>query len=192
MTTRRCTWAHKEVFHSYHDSEWGRPVTDDRLLFELLILEGAQAGLSWETVLTKRAHYKKAFDNFAVKKVASYSPEKERELLTNAGIIRNKLKISSAIKNARAFIEIQNEFGSFSSYIWNYVHHKPIINNIRSTQDIPAQTALSDQISQDLKNRGCSFVGSTITYAYLQSIGIVNDHENSCFCKHMADNSNSV
>lgn len=190
MAIHRCAWAQKEIFHSYHDSEWGRPVTDDRLLFELLILEGAQAGLSWETVLSKRTHYKKAFDNFAVKKVALYSPEKERELLTNAGIIRNRLKISSAIKNARAFIEIQKEFGSFSTYIWNYVNHKPIVNNIRSMEDIPAKTALSDNISQDLKKRGCSFIGSTITYAYLQAIGIVNDHENSCFCKRVADNLN--
>lgn len=181
----RCWWASENnpLYIEYHDKEWGEPTLDDRMLFEMLILEGAQAGLSWSTVLHKRENYKKAFDNFNVNKVALYDEKKEQELLSNAGIIRNKLKIKSAIRNAKVFIEIQNEFGSFNNYIWGFVKNKPIINEWNKPDDVPAKTELSDKISKDLKKRGMNFVGSTIIYAYMQSIGMVNDHLTSCF-KH--------
>ncbi len=165
----------------YHDNEWGRPVHDDRHLFEVLILDGAQAGLSWNTILNKRENYRKAFDNFNVKKVSKYGAKKVTELLGNAGIVRNKLKIASTIKNANVFMEIQKEFGSFDKYIWGFVSGKPILNTWKKTSDIPAKTDLSDEISKDLKKRGMSFVGSTIIYAILQTIGIVNDHSKDCF-----------
>jgi DNA-3-methyladenine glycosylase I len=179
----RCWWASENdpLYIEYHDTEWGEPTHDDRMLFEMLILEGAQAGLSWSTVLHKRENYKKAFDNFDVKKVAKYDEKKEVELLSNAGIIRNKLKIKSAIRNARIFIQIQEEFGSFDAYIWKFVKNSPIINHWKNTEDVPAKTELSDKISKDLKKRGMNFVGSTIIYAYMQSIGLVNDHLTSCF-----------
>jgi len=165
----------------YHDKEWGVPIHDDKKLFELLILEGAQAGLSWSTVLKKRENYRKAFDNFDYKKVAKYGEKKVAELLGNEGIIRNRLKIKAAITNAQVYIQIRKEFGSFDKYIWSFSNHKPIVNSFKSLRDIPAKTELSDKISKDLKKRGMSFVGSTIIYAYMQSIGMVNDHEISCF-----------
>ncbi|OQX93638.1 MAG: DNA-3-methyladenine glycosylase [Rickettsiaceae bacterium 4572_127] len=184
---KRCAWVDEssEVYKNYHDNEWGRAVHDDRLLFEMLILEGAQAGLSWLTVLKKRSNYKELFDDFNVKLVAKYDDKKVEELLLNSGIIRNHLKVNSAIKNAKVFIKIQEEFGSFDSYIWGFVGGKQVVNNIKSIKELPAKTELSDEISKDLKSRGMNFVGSTIIYAYLQAVGIVNDHENDCFCKKM-------
>ncbi len=165
----------------YHDKEWGVPVHDDRHLFEVLILDGAQAGLSWRTILNKRENYRKAFDNFDVKKVAKYDAKKVRKLLQDEGIVRNKLKIASAVRNAKVFMEIQKEFGSFDAYIWGFVNGKPIKNKWKSVSDLPAKTELSDTISKDLKNRGMNFVGSTIIYAVMQTIGMVNDHEIECF-----------
>jgi len=166
---------------SYHDKEWGVPVHDDNHLFEVLILDGAQAGLSWNTILNKRENYRRAFDNFNVKKVAAYDSDKIEKLLQDEGIVRNKLKINSAIRNAKVFLEIQKEFGSFDEYIWRFVDGKPIKNRRTQMSDIPATTELSDAISLDLKNRGMNFVGSTIIYAVMQSIGLVNDHEIGCF-----------
>ncbi|SMN10997.1 DNA-3-methyladenine glycosylase [uncultured Candidatus Thioglobus sp.] len=180
MHKKRCQWAEKEVFHPYHDTEWGKPVHDDRLLFELLILEGAQAGLSWATILKKRTNYKKAFDNFQVEKVAQYTKQKEALLLNNIGIIRNKLKISATVKNAQSFINIQKEFKTFAKYIWSWVDAKPIVHTIYNASELPVSTQLSDDISKDLKKRGFKFVGTIIVYAYLQAIGVVNDHEASC------------
>jgi DNA-3-methyladenine glycosylase I len=179
----RCEWVSKEgdLYKDYHDNEWGVPVHNDRLFFEMLILDGAQAGLSWLTVLKKRDNYRKAFDNFDVIKVSKYNESKIKELLNNSGIIRNKLKINSTIKNAKVFIEIQKEFKSFDKYIWNFVNNKPIQNNIKKMKDIPNSTELSDSISINLKNKGMSFVGTTIIYAFLQAAGLVNDHEESCF-----------
>lgn len=182
---KRCDWSYAgkndSLMTEYHDKEWGVPVHDDRHLFEVLILDGAQAGLSWRTILNKRENYRKAFDNFDVKKVAKYSEKKIEKLLQNAGIVRNKLKIASAIRNAKVFLEIQKEFGSFDKYIWGFVNGKPIDNKRNSMSDLPATTELSDIISKDLKSRGMNFVGSTIIYAILQTIGIVNDHEVGCF-----------
>jgi DNA-3-methyladenine glycosylase I len=181
---KRCEWlTNEEIYIKYHDEEWGVPVFDDRLLFEMLTLEGAQAGLSWITVLKKRENYKKAFDNFDVEKIATYGEEEIESLLENKGIIRNRLKVKSTITNAKAFIDIQKEFGSFSSYIWSFVYNQPIINNWTNTNELPAKTELSDKISKDLKKRGFKFVGSTIIYAYMQAVGIVNDHTDLCFRK---------
>ena len=181
---KRCAWAtgQEQIYIDYHDTEWGIPVHDDRKLFEMLILEGAQAGLSWITILKRREGYKEAFDNFDVKKVAGYGEKKIEKLLSNEGIIRNRLKVNSAIKNARVFIEIQKEFGSFDKYIWGFVNNKPIQNKFKSIKDIPAKTELSETISIDLKKRGMNFVGPTIIFAYMQAIGMVNDHEIDCFC----------
>jgi DNA-3-methyladenine glycosylase I len=179
----RCQWAEKPVFHKYHDKEWGKPVRRDRLLFEMLILEGAQAGLSFETILKKRENYKKAFANFDVEKVAKFNQRKSDSLMQDEGIVRNKLKIESATRNAKVFIEIQKEWGSFTKYIWHFTDGKVVNNKIKSMKDLPASTSLSDEISKDLKKRGMNFVGSTIIHAYLQAVGIVNDHENKCFCK---------
>lgn len=179
--THRCEWAKNELAIVYHDKEWGVPLHDDQKLFELLILEGAQAGLSWDTVLAKRENYRQAFDGFDPRIVATYDDNKRAELLTNPGIIRNRLKVASASKNARVFLAIQQEFGSFDSYVWGFVDHTPIINAPLSIAEIPASTELSNRISKDLKKRGMSFVGSTIIYAYLQSAGLVNDHIVSCF-----------
>jgi DNA-3-methyladenine glycosylase I len=181
MTTRRCEWAASDLMARYHDTEWGVPVHNDRRLFEFLILEGAQAGLSWETVLKKRAAYRKAFDNFDAKKVAGYTAGRAKKLLGNPGIIRNRLKINAATQNARAFLAIQNEFGSFDRYIWRFVGGKPIVNRRRSLKEIPATTAESDAMSRDLKKRGFTFVGSTICYAFMQAVGMVNDHVATCF-----------
>jgi DNA-3-methyladenine glycosylase I len=165
----------------YHDEEWGVPVHDDRLLFEFLILEGAQAGLSWRTVLDKRAHYRKAFSGFDPRKVAGYGPKDTRRLLSDAGIIRNRLKISAAIVNAQRVLEVQREFGSFDRYIWQFVGGRPLDGRIGAIKDIPARTATSDAMSKDLKKRGFKFVGSTICYAFMQAVGMVNDHEVGCF-----------
>jgi len=166
---------------NYHDNEWGVPMHDDNQLFEVLILDGTQAGLSWTTILNKRENYRKAFDNFDIQKVAKYGDKKIKSLLNNAGIVRNKLKIASAIRNANVFIKIQKEFGSFDKYIWAFVNNIPIQNKHKNLSDCPAKTELSDKISKDLKARGMNFVGSTIIYAILQTIGMVNDHTIDCF-----------
>lgn len=184
MKSKNRCWAQDTsdpLMLSYHDTEWGVPLHDDQRLFEVLILDGAQAGLSWRTILNKRDNYRKAFDNFDVKKVAKYDEKKIKELLQNEGIVRNKLKIASAVKNAKVFIEIQKEFGSFDRYIWRFVDNKIIKNNWKSMAEVPARTDLSDLISKDLKKRGMNFVGSTIIYAIMQTIGIVNDHTVECF-----------
>ena len=165
----------------YHDTEWGVPQHDDRKLFEFLILEGAQAGLSWDTILRKRENYRQAFDDFDAQKVALYDEAKCTELLQNEGIIRNRLKIASTVQNAKAFLLIQREFGSFDKYIWNFVGEKPIDGKRKSLSEIPAKTEISDAISKDLKKRGFNFVGSTIMYAFMQACGLVNDHLTSCF-----------
>jgi DNA-3-methyladenine glycosylase I len=165
----------------YHDEEWGIPVHNDKKLFEMLILEGAQAGLSWSTILKRRKTYRIAFDNFDPKKISKYTQKDVTRLLSDEGIIRNRLKIKSAINNAQRFLEIQKEFGSFDQYLWGFVGGKPIKNNFAKLADIPASTPLSDQISKDLKKREFSFVGSTIIYAYLQAVGVVDDHTKNCF-----------
>ncbi|MDX1498173.1 MAG: DNA-3-methyladenine glycosylase I [Salinisphaeraceae bacterium] len=182
MTPTRCGWctSDPEYIH-YHDKEWGVPLHDDQQLFELLILEGAQAGLSWLTVLKKRPAYREAFEGFDPATVAKYTDKDVQGLLGNAGIIRNRLKIQSAIRNAKAFLNIQDEFGSFADYWWGFVDGQPIQNHWRSLKEVPAKTELSDQISKDLKKRGFNFVGSTIIYAYMQSSGLVNDHTTDCF-----------
>lgn len=178
---KRCEWAQTEQMIAYHDHEWGVPVYDDRELFEFLILEGAQAGLSWATILARRENYRAAFDHFEPALIAQYGEEKRAELLADAGIIRNRLKIRSAIQNAKAFLAVQDEFGSFSTYIWDFASGKPIQNTWRSMADIPAQTAESQAMSKDLKHRGFSFVGPTICYAFMQAVGMVNDHVVDCF-----------
>ncbi len=182
---KRCAWVNlkNELYCSYHDNEWGIPVHNDQKLFEMLTLEGAQAGLSWEIILKKRENYRLAFDDFNPRKISKYNKDKERKLLNNSGIIRNKLKIKSVIQNSKVFLNIQKEFGSFDKYIWSFVNNKPIQSSFKKNSNIPTKTKLSDKISRDLKKRGMSFVGSTIIYAFMQSIGIVNDHEISCF-KH--------
>jgi len=182
---QRCDWvSDEEVCINYHDNEWGKPQHDDQLLFEFIILEGFQAGLSWKTILKKRENFKKAFDNFDYNKIALYDDNKKAELKEDAGIIRNKLKIASATINAKAFIDIQKEFGSFDKYIWSFVDNKPIINRgFKSYKDAPTTTEISDKISKDLKKRGFKFVGSTIIYAFMQAIGMVNDHSDDCFCR---------
>lgn len=178
----RCGWAASDpLYVRYHDEEWGVPVFDDRLLFEFLILEGAQAGLSWLTILKKREAYRKAFDDFDVRKVARYDSAKIATLMANAGIVRNRLKIESAVRNARAFIDVQDAFGSFSSYQWRFVDGKPLQSSRQSLRDIPARTEISDAFSKDLKKRGFNFVGSTIIYAHMQAVGMVNDHVEACF-----------
>jgi DNA-3-methyladenine glycosylase I len=177
----RCRWASNEWNIPYHDAEWGVPVHDDRLLFELLILEGAQAGLSWDTILRKRERYREAFDNFDVARVARYDAKKVRLLLADAGIVRNRLKIAATIDNARAFLKVQEEFGSFDKYIWQFVGGKPKRNKWKTHERLPAKTAESDTMSKDLKKRGFRFVGSTICYAFMQATGMVNDHATTCF-----------
>jgi DNA-3-methyladenine glycosylase I len=180
---KRCAWAagSSEQMQEYHDKEWGVPVYDDRLLFEFLILEGAQAGLSWSTVLAKRENYRKAFSNFDVKKIIKYDQQKIEKILLNPGIIRNKLKVNSVVINARAFIEVQKEFGSFSKFIWSFVDGKPIMNHWKPNDRLPAKTDISDAISAALKKRGFKFIGSTICYAFMQAVGMVNDHSTECF-----------
>jgi DNA-3-methyladenine glycosylase I len=176
----RCAWANNELAIRYHDEEWGRPVHDDRMLFEFLILEGAQAGLSWNTILAKRDNYRKAFDGFDPQRVAEYNRRKIQQLLRDPGIVRNKLKIASAVENAKAFLRVQQEFGSFDRYIWQFVGGKPLVNKRKTLKQIPAKTAESDAMSKDLKRRGFNFVGSTICYAFMQAVGMVNDHVVSC------------
>ncbi len=179
----RCSWVEKEnnLYEEYHDTEWGREVHDDRLLFEMLILEGAEAGLSWLIVLKKRSNYKMVFDDFDVDKIVKYDNKKVQELLNYSGIIRNKLKINSVIRNAKVFIKIQNEYQSFDKYLWNFVDGKQIINQPKDIQSIRTTSDLSDRISKDLKSKGMNFVGSTIIYAYLQAVGVIDDHEKQCF-----------
>ncbi len=180
----RCAWCEKDdLYRDYHDNEWGKPVYDDDKLFEFLILETFQAGLSWYTILKKRENFRAAFDNFDYKKVANYGEEKVQELLQDAGIIRNQLKIRGTISNAIAFMEVQKEFGSFSKYIWNFTDGKPIENNRKSLKEVTATTPLSDEISKDLKKRGFKFVGSTVVYAHMQATGMVNDHVMDCWTK---------
>ena len=178
---QRCDWAKNDLSINYHDAEWGVPEHDERKLFEFLIFEGAQAGLSWDTILRKRENYRKAFDDFDYKKIALYDEKKQAELLKNEGIIRNRLKIKSAIQNANAFLKIQKEFGSFDKYIWNFVGGKPIVNSRKNLSELPARTVISDRISRDLKKRGFNFVGSTIMYSFMQACGLVNDHLVDCF-----------
>ena len=178
---KRCGWARNDLAIHYHDTEWGVPLHDDRGLFEFLILEGAQAGLSWDTILAKRENYRKAFDNFDPVKVSKYSDAKCEKLLENPGIIRNRLKIASAVANAKAFLAVQKEFGSFDAYIWSFVGGKPIDGKRKELGDIPAKTDISDALSKDLKKRGFNFVGSTIMYAFMQATGMANDHVSSCF-----------
>ena len=170
-----------ELYQAYHDTEWGVPVHDDRKQFEFLILEGAQAGLSWSTILNKREGYRAAYDNFDPVKVAAYDEARVEELMSNPGIVRNQLKIRSSITNAQHFLEVQKEFGSFDVYIWGFVNHKPIINHYKNMSEVPATSPESDALSKDLKKRGFKFVGSTIIYAHMQAIGMVNDHLASCF-----------
>ena len=183
MQLTRCDWVPEGnvLYERYHDEEWGVPVHDDHLLFEFLILEGAQAGLSWITILKKRPNYRQAFDNFDASRIAQYDETKIAELLSNAGIVRNRLKIESAIRNARAFLKVQEEFGSFDGYIWQFVDGKPVVNHWKSLQELPVSTAQSDAMSKDLKKRGFTFVGSTICYAFMQAVGMVNDHIVDCF-----------
>ena len=177
----RCGWATSESMIAYHDEEWGVPVHDDRLLFEFLILEGAQAGLSWSTILNKRDNYRKAFDNFDAQKVAKYDSRKVKKLLEDQGIVRNKLKIAAAVQNAKAFLAVQKEFGNFDAYIWSFVNGQPIRNKFKTMKQVPARTAESDAMSKDLLKRGFKFVGSTICYAFMQATGMVNDHIVECF-----------
>lgn len=178
----RCGWClSSDLYKKYHDEEWGVPVYEDQKLFEFLILETFQAGLSWITILNKRDNFRVAFNDFDYRKVAQYSEDKIQELLLDAGIIRNQLKIRAAVSNAVAFIKVQEEFGSFSKYIWKYTDGKPIINNRQSLKEVPATTALSDEISKDLKKRGFKFVGSTVVYAHMQATGMVDDHVEDCF-----------
>lgn len=182
MTKKRCGWCEGDtLYEAYHDNEWGVPVYDDATLFEFLILETFQAGLSWITVLRKRENFRMAFNNFDYKKIANYKQDKINDLLQNTGIIRNKLKVNATVSNAQSFIKIQKEFGSFSSYIWGFIDKKRTKNRIVNYKNTPANTLLSDLISKDLKKRGFKFVGSTVVYAYMQATGMVNDHEINCF-----------
>ena len=181
MPKQRCAWATTDLGIIYHDAEWGVPQHDDRVLFEFLILEGAQAGLSWETILKKRENYRKAFDHFDPRKVARYDARRMLKLMDNEGIVRNRLKIAAAVQNAKAFLAVQNEFGSFDKYLWQFVGGKPIVNRRRSIKEVPAKTAESDALSKDLLKRNFKFVGSTICYAMMQAVGMVNDHEVRCF-----------
>ncbi|GAL67670.1 DNA-3-methyladenine glycosylase I [Jejuia pallidilutea] len=184
-TKYRCGWCEgDELYQKYHDEEWGVPIYDDDTLFEFLILETFQAGLSWITILRKRENFKKAFDNFNYNKIANYNQDKIASLLQDTGIVRNKLKIKATVTNAQAFIKTQKEFGSFSKYIWRFVDGKPIKNTLKDYKNAPANTPLSDSISKDLKKRGFKFVGSTVVYAHMQATGMVNDHETNCFRYH--------
>ena len=186
----RCPWAKGDLLIAYHDSEWGVPLHEDRALFEFLILEGAQAGLSWSTILNKRAEYRRAFDGFDPQRVADYNSARTRQLLSNPGIVRNRLKVASSIRNAQAFLRVQEEFGSFDAYLWRFVDGKPIQGKRQSMTEVPARTAVSDALSGDLKKRGFNFVGSTICYAFMQAVGVVNDHLVDCpryaVCRRLA------
>jgi len=177
----RCAWIADDLMQKYHDEEWGVPLHDDQKLFEFMVLDAFQAGLSWKTILNKRDNFRQAFDHFDPQKVAAYDEEKYTLLLNNAGIIRNKAKIRAAISNAKAFLEVQKEFGSFDRYIWSFVNYKPVINSWETLSELPAKTELSDKMSKDLTRRGFKFVGSTICYAFMQAAGMVNDHVVGCF-----------
>lgn len=184
----RCSWCESDdLYRKYHDEEWGVPVHDDRKHFEFLLLESAQAGLSWLTILRKREAYRKAFDGFDPEKIAAYGEEKLRALMDDPGIVRNRRKIESAVVNARKFLEIQREFGSFDRYIWGFVGGKPVVGHYESLSEIPARTELSDRVSEDLRKRGFKFVGSVIVYAHLQATGLVNDHIDACFRKNCSE-----
>ena len=179
---KRCEWCGSDLLYiKYHDEEWGVPVHDDQKIFEMLVLEGAQAGLSWITVLKKRENYRKAFDGFDALKVSKYTEKRIAKLLENSGIIRNRLKVNAAVTNAKAFLKIQKEYEHFDEYIWQFVGHKPIINKFKGMKDLPSKTEISDKMSKDLKKRGFKFVGSTICYAFMQAVGMVNDHTTDCF-----------
>ena len=180
-TTTRCGWASTPLSIAYHDDEWGRPVHDDRVLFEFITLEGAQAGLSWETILKKREAYREAFANFDPAKVAHFTSARVERLLQNPGIVRNRLKIESTVTNAKAFLAVQKEFGSFDAYVWRFVNGSPLTNRRRTMKDLPARTPESDALSRDLSKRGFKFVGSTICYAFMQAVGMVDDHIDGCF-----------
>jgi DNA-3-methyladenine glycosylase I len=183
MDKIRCAWSGNDpLYQEYHDTEWGIPVHDDRHLFEMLNLEGAQAGLSWITILRKRENYRAAFDHFNAAIIARYDEAKIAELLANPGIVRNKLKVAGVVKNAQAFLQVQKEFGSFDAYLWRFVNGQPLINHRASLSEIPAQTAEAEAMSKDLKKRGFTFVGPTICYAFMQAVGMVNDHTLDCFC----------
>lgn len=179
---KRCKWAEfSELMKKYHDEEWGTPVHDDKVHFEFLILEGAQAGLSWSTILQKRENFRKAYDNFDYRKIAQYNEQKVEKLLNNPDIIRNKLKINAAISNAKAILKIQEEFGSFDRYIWRFVNNTPIDNKFGTLEELPSKTTISEKISQDLKKRGFKFIGPTIIYSFMQAVGMTNDHTTDCF-----------
>lgn len=183
MEKTRCNWvSNDELYIKYHDEEWGKPVYDDATIFEFLVLESFQAGLSWITVLKKRENFRTAFDQFNYQKISHYTDDKVEELMQNVGIIRNRLKILATINNAQRFIEVQKEFGTFSKYIWGFVNHTPIVNSFKSIQEVPATTEISDALAKDLKKRGFKFLGSTVMYAHMQAAGMVNDHITSCFC----------
>lgn len=185
MQVKRCSWCEKDdLYRAYHDNEWGKPVFDDATIFEFLVLESFQAGLSWQTILKKRDSFKKAFDNFDYQKIAQYDAQKIEQLMHDEGIVRNRLKILAAINNAQRFMEVQKEFSSFSKFIWDFVGGKPIINQPKTLADVPATTELSDTIAKDLKKRGFKFLGSTVVYAHMQATGMVNDHFVDCFCKN--------
>ncbi len=184
MEIIRCGWSEKDdLYRKYHDEEWGKPVYDDATIFEFLVLESFQAGLSWYMILKKRENFKIAFDHFNYQKIALYPDEKIEELMNNAGIVRNKLKILATINNAQKFMEVQKEFGSFSKYIWDFVDEKPIVNHPKTLAEVPATTEISNALSQDLKKRGFKFLGSTVMYAHMQATGMVNDHLTDCHCK---------
>ena len=184
MEITRCAWCEKDdLYRNYHDQEWGKPIYDDETIFEFLILESFQAGLSWYTILAKRENFRAAFDQFDYQKIAQYSEEKVEELIQNTGIIRNRLKILATINNAQKFMEVQKEFGSFSKYIWGFVNHEPIINRPKTLKEVPATTEISDALAKDLKKRGFKFMGSTVVYAHMQATGMVNDHVEDCFVK---------
>ena len=184
MTSRtevRCDWARTELSIPYHDAEWGLPQHDDRVLFEFLVLEGVQAGLSWETILRKRDRYRQVYDGFDPERVAHYAPKKQAALLADPGIVRNRLKVAAAVTNAKAYLSVQKEFGTFDSYVWSFVGGTPLVNHWKTLKQIPASTPESDALSKDLRKRGFTFVGSTIIYAFMQAVGMVNDHVTSCF-----------
>lgn len=184
MEVVRCAWCEKDdLYRNYHDQEWGKPIYDDETIFEFLILESFQAGLSWYTILAKRENFRAAFDQFDYQKIAEYSEDKVEELIQNAGIIRNRLKILATINNAQKFMEVQKEFSSFSKYIWGFVNHEPIINRPKTLKEVPATTEISDALAKDLKKRGFKFMGSTVVYAHMQATGMVNDHVEDCWIK---------
>ena len=184
MEVVRCAWCEKDdLYRNYHDKEWGKPIYDDETIFEFLILESFQAGLSWYTILAKRENFRAAFDQFDYQKIAQYSEDKVEKLIQNAGIIRNRLKILATINNAQKFMEVQKEFGSFSKYIWGFVNHEPIVNRPKTLKEVPATTEISDALAKDLKKRGFKFMGSTVVYAHMQATGMVNDHVEDCWIK---------